>query len=304
MTLRTVSPQASRVVSPTRAEVAHDLGHLLELHVVELDVLAGGDVAPAPRVGVGEVGHHVELLGRDAAVRDLHPHHLVVAALALAVDAVVQAEDAEDVLLDLAGEVLGEDRLELLGVGELCGIDLALTHVCCSDARRSNPERILTTELNRQSSWSSDRNPSGGVNIPQTGSFRREPAVAHRFRRRPWSLAPMQGQSRFRRRARPAMRRSVAHPGGCGEHQRFVVAVGRGRGPIVDLRGLGGGRSAGVGGWGRSSDGGPDGDGRARGPRRRRDWGRARPARTGASTSSAAGGGAGGIITSPDGRTR
>ena len=65
MTLRTVSPQASRVVSPTDGQVAHDGGDLLELHEVELDVLAGGDVAPAAAVGLGDVGEHVELLGRD-----------------------------------------------------------------------------------------------------------------------------------------------------------------------------------------------------------------------------------------------
>ena len=31
-----------------RRQVAHDLGHALEVDEVELDVLAGGDVAPAP----------------------------------------------------------------------------------------------------------------------------------------------------------------------------------------------------------------------------------------------------------------
>jgi hypothetical protein len=124
------------------AEQAHDLGNLLELHEVELHVLPGGDVPPAPRVGVGEVGHHLELVGQHAAPRDLHAHHLVVPALALAVDAVVQAEDAERVLFDLAGQVLGEDLLELLGVGELCGVDLSLTHGC-SDLGGGNPGRIM-----------------------------------------------------------------------------------------------------------------------------------------------------------------
>ena len=121
-------------------EQAHDLGDPFELHVVELDVLPGGDVAPAPRVGVGEVGHHVELVGQHTAPRDLDPHHLVVPALALAVDAVVQAEDAERVLLDLPGQVAAEDVLELLGVGELCGVDLALSHAC-SDLGDGRPER-------------------------------------------------------------------------------------------------------------------------------------------------------------------
>jgi len=52
-----------------------------------------------------------------------------VPALALAVDAVVQAEDAEGVLLDLTGQVAGEYGLELVGVGELGGLDLALNHL-------------------------------------------------------------------------------------------------------------------------------------------------------------------------------
>ena len=48
MTLRTVSPHASRVVRPTDASQAQDLGDLLELDEVELHVLAGREVAPAP----------------------------------------------------------------------------------------------------------------------------------------------------------------------------------------------------------------------------------------------------------------
>ncbi len=39
------------------------VGHPLELDEVELDVLAGGEVAPAAGVVVGDVGQHVELLG-------------------------------------------------------------------------------------------------------------------------------------------------------------------------------------------------------------------------------------------------
>ena len=44
---------------------------------------------------------------------DLDPHHLVVPALALAVDALVQPKDAKDVLLVLAGEILADAFLEL-----------------------------------------------------------------------------------------------------------------------------------------------------------------------------------------------
>src|SRR4029450_14138694 len=94
---------------PDRSEQPHELGDLLELHEVELDVLAGGDVAPTPRVGVGEIGHELELVGQEPAPRDLHPHHLVVPTLALAVDGVLEAEDAAGVLFWVPGEALGQD---------------------------------------------------------------------------------------------------------------------------------------------------------------------------------------------------
>ncbi len=93
---------------PDRSEQAQDLRRLLERDEMELHVLPGREVAPATRVRLADVAEHLELLRRDAAVRDLDPHHLVAAALALPVDAVVQPEDAEDVLVDPAVEVLGE----------------------------------------------------------------------------------------------------------------------------------------------------------------------------------------------------
>ena len=95
-----------------RRHQAQDLGRLLERDEVELHVLAGGEVAPAAGVVVGDVRERVEVFGVDAAVRDLDAQHLGAAALALAVDAVVQAEDAERVLVDAAVEVLGDGALE------------------------------------------------------------------------------------------------------------------------------------------------------------------------------------------------
>src|SRR5204862_5269658 len=59
----------------------------------------------------------------ERPVRHLDAHHLVVTALALAVDAVVQAEDAEHVLVQLAVQIELELLLELLDVGCFCGID-------------------------------------------------------------------------------------------------------------------------------------------------------------------------------------
>ena len=54
----------------------------------------------------------------------LHPHHLVRAALALAVDAVVQAHHPEHVLGDLTGEVAGHGALEALDVALLLGVEI------------------------------------------------------------------------------------------------------------------------------------------------------------------------------------
>ena len=105
-----------------RREEAQDLGRLLELDEVELHVLAGREVTPPARVGLRDVGARLELLGREAPVRHLDAEHLVVAALALAVDALVQAEDPEDVFVDPPVEVLADGALvgvELLGDGRV-----------------------------------------------------------------------------------------------------------------------------------------------------------------------------------------
>ena len=101
-------------------EHAQHLGRLPELDEVELHVLARGEVAPAARIGLGDVGEHLELVGLDLAVRDLHPHHLAGAALALAVDALVEAEDAELVVVELTREVPAHAVLEAV---ELVGDD-------------------------------------------------------------------------------------------------------------------------------------------------------------------------------------
>ena len=53
---------------------------------------------------------------------------VLMAALTLPVDAVVQPEDAEDVLVELSGQVAGELLLELLDVGFGRGINLDLHH--------------------------------------------------------------------------------------------------------------------------------------------------------------------------------
>ena len=95
-----------------RGHEAQDLGRLLERDEVELHVLTRGEVTPTPGVVVGDVRERVELLGGDATVRDLDPQHLGAPALTLAVHAVIQAEDAEGVLVDAAVEVLGDRAFE------------------------------------------------------------------------------------------------------------------------------------------------------------------------------------------------
>ena len=95
MTLRTVWPQASRVVRPTLGKQAHHVAGADQVDEVELDVLARGDVAAAQAgVLLGDLAHHVHLLGVDAAVGQLDAHHLLV-HLALAVGAHAQAERRE-----------------------------------------------------------------------------------------------------------------------------------------------------------------------------------------------------------------
>ena len=108
-----------------RAEGAHHVGHLGQLDVVDLHVLSRGDVPPAARVRLGEVAHEVHLLGRDRAGGQLDAHHLVGAALALAVDAVVEAHHPEHVFAELAREVLRHGPLEALDVALLLGVEVA-----------------------------------------------------------------------------------------------------------------------------------------------------------------------------------
>ena len=74
--------------------------------MVDLDVLAGGDVALVQRrVLLDDAGEGVHLLGGDAAEGKLDADHLDV-GLALAVDALFEAEADELVLRQLAGEEL------------------------------------------------------------------------------------------------------------------------------------------------------------------------------------------------------
>ena len=82
-----------------RAEMAHHLGDLLQLHVVHLDVLPGCDVAPLPRIVLCDETKHVELVGGDRPIWHAHADHLVTSALSLPVDPIRQPEDAKHILV-------------------------------------------------------------------------------------------------------------------------------------------------------------------------------------------------------------
>lgn len=58
-------------------ELSHHCDHVIQLDEVELDVLPGGDVAPPSRVRLGDVGEHLELIGRERSVGGLDADHLV-----------------------------------------------------------------------------------------------------------------------------------------------------------------------------------------------------------------------------------
>jgi hypothetical protein len=97
VTLRTVLPQPSR-----------------QRHVVDLDVLPRRDVPLLEgRVVLDDVGERLELLGRDAAHRQLHADHLDV-GLALPVDTLLEAEPDELRLLHLAAHVLRGGGVEVV----------------------------------------------------------------------------------------------------------------------------------------------------------------------------------------------
>ena len=82
------------------ADLPDELGRVGEGDVVDLDVLAGGDVALVERRELlDRVGEGLHLLGADASEGKLHADHLHV-GLALAVDALLQAE-ADELLLGL-----------------------------------------------------------------------------------------------------------------------------------------------------------------------------------------------------------
>jgi hypothetical protein len=103
---------------PGPAQLADQLRRVGQRHVVELDVLPGGDVALAQGdPALDHLGEGLQLLGRDAAEGQLDADHLHV-GLALPVDALLEAEGDEGVLALLAREEprrFGAEVVELVG---------------------------------------------------------------------------------------------------------------------------------------------------------------------------------------------
>ena len=101
---------------PGVAQHANGHGRQRQRHVVILHVLARGDVALLERgEPLGHFGEGVELIGRDAAERQLDADHLDV-GLALPVDPLLQPKAGEQVRIALAaqeGRRLGVEVLEL-----------------------------------------------------------------------------------------------------------------------------------------------------------------------------------------------
>ena len=150
VTLRIVLPQPSREERPASLIRRMNFAASGQRDVVDLDVLARRDVALAQRrPALDRFREGLHLLGGDAAERELDADHLDV-GLALAVDALLEAEADELVLGRVAAHELGglgvevvelplEDRDHVAGdvlvdLGVLERADLALAGLVASVA--------------------------------------------------------------------------------------------------------------------------------------------------------------------------
>ncbi len=83
-------------------QLGQDVRHRLDRWPVELDVLAGAEMAVAAVVGACNVREHAHLLRGERAVRDGYPQHR---RESLDVETILQAQRTELVLTEFAGEV-------------------------------------------------------------------------------------------------------------------------------------------------------------------------------------------------------
>ena len=114
--LRTVSPQPPAVVTPERSRSAKTSGSLRELEPVQLDVLAGRELAVAAAVEVRDLADRPQRVRRELAGRHLDAQH-ERADLRLVV---VEAPPLEphDVLLGDVLVALRDQRRELVADAE------------------------------------------------------------------------------------------------------------------------------------------------------------------------------------------
>ena len=75
VTLRMELPHASRGGNAHGGEAAHEVGGVFDVYVVDLNILARGDVQYAVRIFFGYVGQYLHLIGGQAAIRDFDALH-------------------------------------------------------------------------------------------------------------------------------------------------------------------------------------------------------------------------------------
>ncbi|MPN04519.1 hypothetical protein SDC9_151760 [bioreactor metagenome] len=93
-----------------RGQLGQDFGHVFELGPVELQILARREVTVTAIIGACDVGEHAHLLGAQVAVGHGDAQHR---RMALDVEAVLQAQWAEFVLAQFAGEIAARLVAEL-----------------------------------------------------------------------------------------------------------------------------------------------------------------------------------------------
>ncbi len=95
-------------------EIGQDVGRLVQLDPVVLDVLPGGEMAVAAVVLAGDVRQRVHLPRIERAVRDRHPQHVGVE---LKVEPVLEPQRLELVVVHLAGDPAAYLVAEFLDAG-------------------------------------------------------------------------------------------------------------------------------------------------------------------------------------------
>ena len=83
-------------------QLRQDLRGVLQRQPVELEVMAGGEMAPTPAIDAGHPGQGAELVAREQAVGNRDAQH---GAVALDVESVLESQRAQRVGRELARQV-------------------------------------------------------------------------------------------------------------------------------------------------------------------------------------------------------